>query len=278
MKATINKIINFSNVDGPGNRTAIFFQGCSFRCLYCHNPETIRRCNNCGECVSQCPAQALSNKYGIVEWDKSKCIDCDTCIHVCRHFSSPKVEVLEVDELIDRIRPIKPFIRGITVSGGECMLHAEFLTELFPKVQEMGLTCLIDSNGSIDFSKHPKLLEVCDGVMLDAKAYDNEFHEALCGRNNDRVLQNIKYLLSINKLAEVRTVLLPNYLEENEETVREISKIIQDKCLYKLQKYRPFGVKEEALDQMGRGIMDDTECERLKEIAIANGAIHTSIR
>lgn len=278
MKALINKIINFSNVDGPGNRTAIFFQGCSFRCLYCHNPETIQRCNNCGECVAKCPAQALSIENGKVVWDKNKCVDCDTCIHICKHYASPKVEELEVDELVERIKPIRPFIRGITVSGGECMLHAKYLTELFPKVKEMGLTCLIDSNGSVDFTKYPELLESCDGVMLDAKAYNNEFHEVLCGKNNESVLKNIEYLLSIDKLVEVRTVLLPNYLEENEETVREISKIIQDKCLYKLQKYRPFGVKEEALDQMGHGIMNDEECERLKKIAISNGAIHTSIR
>ena len=40
--ATINKIIPMSLVDGPGNRTAIFFQGCNFNCSYCHNPETIK--------------------------------------------------------------------------------------------------------------------------------------------------------------------------------------------------------------------------------------------
>ncbi|MGL5951492.1 MAG: 4Fe-4S cluster-binding domain-containing protein, partial [Cetobacterium sp.] len=40
LKAKINKIIKFSNVDGPGNRMAIFFQGCNFNCEYCHNPET----------------------------------------------------------------------------------------------------------------------------------------------------------------------------------------------------------------------------------------------
>ena len=37
----INKIYNFSSVDGPGNRLVVFFQGCNFNCIYCHNPETI---------------------------------------------------------------------------------------------------------------------------------------------------------------------------------------------------------------------------------------------
>jgi len=37
----INKILNFSSVDGPGNRLVVFFQGCNFNCNYCHNPETI---------------------------------------------------------------------------------------------------------------------------------------------------------------------------------------------------------------------------------------------
>ena len=46
MKAPVNKIIPFSNVDGPGNRTSIFFQGCPFNCRFCHNPETIHLCRS----------------------------------------------------------------------------------------------------------------------------------------------------------------------------------------------------------------------------------------
>ena len=58
--ALVNKIIPFSCIDGPGNRTAIFFQGCNFKCTYCHNPETINKCVNCGKCVKVCPVNALN--------------------------------------------------------------------------------------------------------------------------------------------------------------------------------------------------------------------------
>ena len=57
--APVNKIISFSAVDGFGNRTAVFLQGCNQNCRYCHNPETIRHCRACGACVEVCPTGAL---------------------------------------------------------------------------------------------------------------------------------------------------------------------------------------------------------------------------
>ena len=89
--APVNKIIPFSNVDGPGNRTSIFFQGCPFNCLFCHNPETIRMCVSCGACVPGCPTGALSvGEDGTVEWDGGKCVSCDTCIKACPNDASPR--------------------------------------------------------------------------------------------------------------------------------------------------------------------------------------------
>ena len=54
--AIVNKIIHSSVVDGPGNRAAVFLQKCNFKCSYCHNPETIGQCVQCGACVEKCPA------------------------------------------------------------------------------------------------------------------------------------------------------------------------------------------------------------------------------
>ena len=99
IKAPVNKIISFSNVDGPGNRTSIFFQSCPFHCLYCHNPETINYCIHCGKCVKTCPVEALSMINGKVVWDKDKCVGCDTCIKTCPNLSSPKITYMSVDEV-----------------------------------------------------------------------------------------------------------------------------------------------------------------------------------
>ena len=79
IKAPVNKIISFSNVDGPGNRTSIFFQSCPFHCLYCHNPETINYCIHCGKCETICPQCCIHNEV----IDVAQCLHCGTCLEIC---------------------------------------------------------------------------------------------------------------------------------------------------------------------------------------------------
>lgn len=251
MIAPVNKIIDSSIVDGPGNRTAVFFQECNFNCRYCHNPETINMCKTCGQCVKKCPAGALMLSDGKVIWDETKCCGCDTCIKTCKFNASPKISYMTVEQVWQRIEPNMFFIRGITVSGGECTLQIDFLKELFKKVHENGLTALIDSNGSFDFERNPEILNICDGVMLDIKAGANDKHEWLTGVNNKLVLKNAEYLASVGKLSEIRTVCIPEYLD-SKETIRIISEVLRpyldtQDITYKLIKYRRFGVREEHL-------------------------------
>lgn len=251
----------------------IFVQSCPFSCFYCHNPETINMCINCGECVKVCLVNALKiDENKKVIWDKSKCVKCDNCIKTCKHLSSPKITCMSVEELLTEIKKVKPFIRGITVSGGECTTYPDFLYELFKEVHKLGLTCLLDSNGSFDYLTMKELIEESDGVMLDIKAIDPAFHKEICGLDNSTVLKNLNYLLSINKLEEVRTVILPNQDENNLRTVTEVSKIIKDKTRYKLLKYRYFGVRKEGIDKFGKVIVNQKTLEDLKEVALKNGA------
>lgn len=257
---------------------AIFVQSCPFSCLYCHNPETINLCNNCGKCVDVCPKKALSidNEKKVI-WNKEKCVNCDNCIKKCPNLSSPKVMWMSIEELLNEIKKVKPFIRGITVSGGECTTYPEFLLALFKEVHKLNLTCLLDSNGAFDYENMEDLIKESDGVMLDIKAIDPTFHKSICGLNNNIVLKNLKYLLSIKKVEEVRTVILPNENENNIKTVSEVSKIIKDKTRYKLLKYRYFGVRKEGIDRFKKVIVDDKTLLSLKEVANKNGATNVVI-
>ena len=248
--ALVNKIIPFSCIDGPGNRTAIFFQGCNFKCSYCHNPETINKCVNCGKCVAVCPVNALEMKDNKVVWNDKICVSCDACIRECNHLSTPKTKDYSVDELFEEIKQISPFIQGITVSGGEATLNAEFLTELFKRVKnELGLTCFVDTNGSIDLSEYEEFVNLTDKFMIDVKSMNKDEHIKITGLNNDTVIKNLEYLLSLDKVYEIRTVIAPNL--DNENTVREASKIIKDKCKYKFNIYRHHGVRKEGLNLHG---------------------------
>lgn len=268
--ALVNKIIPFSNVDGEGNRTAIFLQGCNYNCLYCHNPETINHCNHCGLCVPHCEYGALSKIDGKVVYDIEKCQNCDRCIAQCKRNSSPKITPMTVEDILKYLQKTSYFISGITVSGGECTLQSDFLTELFREVKKMGLTTFIDTNGSTPIYNNKELLEVMDKTMIDLKAYDSEENKMLTGLENQTVIENIKILGKLDKIYEIRTVVVPQVLDSR-KTVDEGSKLlasINPNIIYKLIKYRPLGVRENLIKST---VPTQEYMEELKEIAISNG-------
>lgn len=302
-KAPVNKIIPLSVVDGPGCRTSVFVQGCNIACAYCHNPETQRLCFGCGICVSQCPAGALRFEAGAgsgrVIWDESACVQCDTCIRVCPHFASPKVRLMDAEAVWKEIERNMPFIQGITVSGGECSLYPEFLTDLFGKAKRAGLTCFLDSNGCVDLSHFPDLMAVTDKVMLDVKAWDSLVFERLTGRkdleaspasavtsikNDEVVKKNLKYLAETGKLYEVRLVCLdgemtreaagkaPADQEVDMEAVitgvaSEVRPYLSEFRL-KLITFRRFGVKGRLAEKNGPS---KERMEELKQLAVRCG-------
>ena len=279
VRAVVNRILPFSSVDGPGNRTAIFFQGCNIDCRYCHNPETRKLCVSCGTCVKSCPAGALSKDAdGSILYDPGKCVQCDTCIHVCPHDSSPRVSVMTPEEVEEKVRHQIPFIRGISVSGGECMLRPAFLTRLFAMAKEDGLGTLIDSNGTIPFRDYPDLIKVSDGVMLDIKAFDSRAHEYVTGAPNDIVLENALWLAQRGKLFEVRCVIVPD-LYDGEESVKSIAAFLSPyleihNIRIKVIAYRPMGVRKQ---YAALRVPDRAYLNRLAEIFREHGFTHVIV-
>lgn len=209
---------------------------------------------------------------GKVVWDTDLCCGCDTCIKTCKNNASPKISYMSVEDVVEKIKETRPYIKGITTSGGECTLQKTFLIDLFNEVHKLGLTCFVDSNGSIDFEAEKELTDALDMVMLDVKAYDNKFHHMLCSYDNALVIKNLKYLLSIGKLYEVRTVCIPGYDEQNRKTIEEVSKLIGDKCIYKIIKYRPFGVREKNIPLLSENELETEIAEEYVSLAKSLGA------
>jgi len=266
----INKIIPFSSVDGPGNRMAIFLQECNLNCAYCHNPETINECINCGQCVTICPVNALTMENGRVFWNEDVCVNCDKCIEICQFDSTPKTKLMSVESIIKQMLPIKDFITGVTVSGGECTLQKDFLIELGKEIKKLNKTIFIDTNGCTDFEKEQELFNSFDMALLDVKSFDLAEHIKLTGSSNELTLQSLHFLAKNKKLYEIRIVIVPEILD-NERNVREISKIIakySTKIRFKLIKYRPLGVRNELIQSY---IPNDEMMKNLQEIAENNG-------
>lgn len=270
-KAVVNKIIPFSNVDGPGNRLAIFFQGCNIHCVYCHNPETINKCVGCMECVSKCPVEAIKDNDGNISFNQKLCVECDTCIKTCKKFSSPRTAEYTVEELLKIIDDYKLFIRGITVSGGEPTLRADFITELFKEVKKLGLTCFVDTNGFFDKANMVPLIEVTDKFMVDIKAVDNI--EKLCATDMRNNLDNLKYLLSLNKVYEVRSVIIEDYMDV-ENTTTTVASIIKDypEVTYKLIRVHAVGLQEKQKELIKAKIPSEERIsslvEKIKKIGV----------
>lgn len=229
--AIVNKLLPFSCVDGPGNRLVIFLQGCNFRCLNCHNPYTISLCKDCGQCVDTCPHKALSFSNNKVIWQTSNCQQCDTCINTCKHSSSPMTYRYSVDDILIAIRKYLPFLNGITISGGEATMQLPFIKELFNVIKQSNdlkhLTCFIDSNGYLTKTGWQKVENVMDGAMIDLKAWDNDVHKKLTGRDNQRVKETINYLAKIKKLYEVRLLIIPKQTDL-QDNAKNIAKFLID--------------------------------------------------
>ncbi len=179
-RALVSTTIPVSCVDGPRSRLAQLLQGCNLRCKHCHNPWTMGRCNHCGECVRQCPHQALQIVDGKVVWNAVVCEQCDTCLKRCRQHATPMAQSMSVDEVLSHVRKAVLFIEGITVSGGEATTQLPFVVALFTAIKNDSrlrhLTCLVDIPPSAKPTGKSYPFPVCDGAMLNLKAWGSECH------------------------------------------------------------------------------------------------------
>lgn len=130
------------------------------------------------------------------------------------------------DELMQEILRYKSYMDfsggGVTFTGGEPLLQADFILEVSKLCKDNGISIAIDTSGFIFNDKVEEVLQYADLVLLDIKNFDPAVYKTVTGVNLSPTLNFLDYLKKINKPAWIRYVLVPN-LTDNLDSVRKLS-------------------------------------------------------
>ncbi len=271
--ARVFEIKRFAVHDGDGIRTTVFFKGCPLKCVWCHNPEGIgfkgqlayyaHKCISCGECVSVCPAGAHEMSGDGHFFEREKCIACGKCTEVCLGDALTFYgKEMTVDELLPLLLEDKDFYEnsggGVTLSGGECLAHADFCAELLEKLKKEGINTAVDTCGLVPKEALDKVIPFTDVFLYDVKAIDEDVHIKCTGVSNKIILENLKYLDSRGCKIEIRYPYVPDWNDSEAEKIAEFLVELKNITKIRVLPYHNYaGSKYDALD------MENTLPEKL---------------
>lgn len=205
----VSEIQRMSTEDGPGLRTTIFFKGCVLKCAWCHNPESISRkpqvqwmdsqCIHCLICLGACKQSAITATETEIHINRDLCTSCEECAAAC---PARAMELLgkkwSLNDLVHEVAKDRVYFAkssgGVTVSGGEVALQADFVAGLLKNLQEKGIHTALDTCGHYPQESLELLLPHADMVLYDLKEIDPVKHKEFTGSSNANILENIKYL------------------------------------------------------------------------------------
>lgn len=242
-KGNVFNIQKLSIHDGPGIRTLVFLKGCPLRCLWCANPESLElkpqiasfynRCIGCGACKEICPKDAITVVDGAYVIDTELCDDnCQLCSEECYAESKRIVgKEMTADEVIDEIMKDRGFYKrsggGVTFSGGEPLMQADFLLEILKECKRLKLHTAIETSGYADNNKIKEIAEYLDLIYFDIKHLDSNKHRELTGVLNHKILGNLKTLNDMRKSIIVRIPIIPTY-NDDENHIKGIAEFCMD--------------------------------------------------
>jgi len=265
--ALVTNIQGYSIHDGPGIRTVVFLMGCPLRCKWCANPENLENavqigffknlCKGCGRCAKACPHGAIL-PGAEQRIDRAKCQRCESCVSACYYDALVRYgEVRSAEDVFQQVRRDKMFYEssggGVTVSGGEPLTHADFVTELFRLCREDGINTCVETCGCVPRSAMEQALPLTDTFYFDLKIMGPALHKQYTGTENGQILENARYLAENGAAILFRQPVIPgvNATEENVRATAEfINSLGRDDLAIQLMPYHRMGTsKYEALSR-----------------------------
>lgn len=251
MTGIISGIKRMEIHDGDGLRTTVFFKGCPLRCLWCHNPESIdprpqtaffsEKCIGCGICLGYrteaaaetCPTGAIK-MYG-------------------REYS--------VDQLCFEVLKDRVFFEdggGVTLSGGECLMQAEFALSVAKNLKSEGISVYVDTCGYAPRKAIEDMIPYTDKFLYDIKAIDPQVHKSCTGHENRIILENLEYLVERGAKVEIRYPLIVGYNDAECDAIGAYLSRIGGIERVKVLRYHPFASSR--YDALGiKNTMPDAE-------------------
>ncbi len=244
----------FAVHDGPGIRTTFFLKGCPLKCIWCHNPESIsfrpqlayyeHKCIHCGECVSACPEQANVMREDKHVFRPELCVSCGKCEPFCLG-KALKLhgKTMNTEEALALAREDLTFYResggGVTLSGGEPLMQAEFTLEFLAALKADGIHTALDTCCFVSRDVLAKTLPLTGLYLVDFKHADGGMHRKLTGQDNRKIIENLRFLSESGAEIEIRIPFVPgcNDSSENMEATGEILSSMRGITCVKLLPY-----------------------------------------
>lgn len=184
--------------DGPGIRTTFFVKGCPLKCLWCHNPESIKK-------------EAQWARFQHLCQHHKKCtMDEATCpTRALKLYGKP----MTIADIVAKALEDKAFYDesggGVTLSGGEPLFFWEWAAELFKAFKKAGLHTCLDTSLYAPPAAIDAMLPVTDMWLPDYKAEDDALHMKYTNVSNGIIKENLKRLVAEKVKMEVRCLVVP---------------------------------------------------------------------